>query len=72
MELSDKVKYIRKKMDISQEDLARALNVSYATVNRWENAKAKQSRMAKAAFEDYCKKHGISFDESDMSGISFR
>ena len=30
----------------SQEDLARELGVSFATVNRWENCKTKPSRLA--------------------------
>ena len=64
MEFSEKVRCVRDKLSISQEDLARALNVSYATVNRWENTKTNPSRMAKAAFNDFCEKHDISFDES--------
>jgi len=65
MDFFEKARYVREKMNISQEDLARALNVSYATVNRWENTKTNPSRMAKAAFDTYCKKHGISFNESE-------
>ena len=65
MEFSQKVRYVRKKLNISQEDLARALNVSYATINRWENSKNKPVRMAQAAFADFCAKHGICFDESE-------
>ena len=67
MELFQKVKYVREKMNMSQEDLARALNVGYATVNRWENGKAQQSRMAKAAFDSFCKKNKISFDDSEKT-----
>jgi DNA-binding transcriptional regulator YiaG len=63
MELSEKVRYVREQLKISQEDLARCLNVSYATINRWENAKTKPTRMALAVFFDYCDKHGISFDD---------
>ena len=62
MELPEKVRYVRGIMKISQEDLARALNVSYATINRWENSKTKPTRMALAVFYDYCEKHGISFE----------
>ena len=65
MLLSEKVKYVRKKMGISQEGLARALNVGYATVSRWEKDKVKQSQMAKAAFYEYCKKNKITFDENE-------
>ena len=35
------VKKIRQQLALSQEDLARELGVSYATVNRWENRQAK-------------------------------
>ena len=65
MGLPEKVRYVRDRLKISQEDLARALNVSYATINRWENSKAKPTRMALAVFYDYCEKHGIVFDESE-------
>jgi len=67
MELPDKVRLVRDRLKISQEDLARALNVSYATINRWENSKTKPTRMALAVFYDYCEKQGISFDESEGS-----
>jgi DNA-binding transcriptional regulator YiaG len=65
MELSTKARYVRERLKISQEDLARALNVSYATINRWENGKTKPTRMALAVFFDYCDKHGISFDDGE-------
>ena len=65
MEFSQKMRFVREKLGISQEDLARALNVSYSTVNRWENGKNKPVKMAQAAFNDFCNKHGISFDEND-------
>jgi len=35
-----------KKLRQQQEDLARNLGVSFATVNRWENGKTKPSRLA--------------------------
>jgi DNA-binding transcriptional regulator YiaG len=64
MEFSEKVRYAREQLKISQEDLARAMNVSYATVNRWENSKTKPIKMAQDVFYAYCKKHGVSFDEN--------
>ncbi|MDR2729184.1 MAG: helix-turn-helix transcriptional regulator, partial [Chitinispirillales bacterium] len=56
---------VREKLNLSQEDLARALNVSFATINRWENSKNKPVRMAQAAFNDFCIKHNIVFDNID-------
>jgi len=64
MEFPKKVRFVRDKLNLSQEDLARALNVSFSTNNRWENAKTKPIKMAQTAFNAFCKKRGISFDES--------
>ncbi len=50
------VKDIRKQLTLSQEDLARHLGVSYATVNRWENGQSKPSKLAKAQLGSFCKK----------------
>ena len=41
-----RIKYLRKLKGWSQEDLARELGVSFASVNRWENGKTKPSRLA--------------------------
>ena len=37
MEFSEQVKYVREKLFLSQEMLAKELGVSFATVNRWED-----------------------------------
>ena len=63
MEFSDKIKYVREKLDMSQEDLARALNVSFASINRWENKKTKPIKMARAVFNTFCESHGIDFKD---------
>lgn len=54
--LSTLVKEIRQQLALSQEDLARRLNVSYATVNRWENGQSMPSKLAKAQLSAFCKK----------------
>ena len=48
------VKEIRKQLELSQEDLAHALGVSFATVNRWENGKTAPSKLALRQFEQFC------------------
>ena len=48
------VKEVRKQLALSQEDLARKLGISYATVNRWENGQVKPSKLAKAQFDAFC------------------
>jgi len=49
-------KEIRTQLELSQEDLARELGVSYSTVNRWENGRYRPSKMARAQFDAFCKK----------------
>ena len=50
------LKEIRQQLALSQEDLARRIGVSYATVNRWENCQSKPSKLAKAQFDAFCEK----------------
>ena len=65
MEFSEKVSYVREKLSISQEELARALNMSFATINRWENGKTKPIKVTQSAFYAFCKKRGITFDDTE-------
>lgn len=50
------VKEVRRQLGLSQEALGRKLNVSYATINRWENGKTAPFQMARAQFDLFCKK----------------
>ena len=59
MSFSEKVKYVRTELKLSQEDLAREMGVSFATINRWENGSYNPSRLAKKAFDDFCKENNI-------------
>ncbi len=54
---------VRKILNLSQEELAHELGVSFATVNRWENASYNPSRLAKKAFDDFCNEHQIKMKE---------
>lgn len=48
------VKEVRRQLALSQEELAHALGVSFATVNRWENGKTVPSKLAQRQFELFC------------------
>ena len=50
------VKVLRQQLALSQEDLARQLGVSFATVNRWENGRRTPSRLAQAQLTAFCDK----------------
>jgi len=69
MEFSAKVRFAREQLHISQEDLARALNVSYATVNRWENSRTKPLKITQSAFLSFCENHDVDFDAKKRVGI---
>lgn len=47
---------LRAKLNISQEKLAVLLNVSFATINRWENGVSIPSKIHIVQIEDLCKK----------------
>jgi len=61
------VKIVREKTGMSQEDLARALNVSFATINRWENGKTHPNKLTQAVFFDFCQKQGL--DIKSLKGM---
>jgi len=47
--LSEKVRELRRRMGWSQEDLARQIDVSLSTVQRWELKGGRPSRLARRA-----------------------
>lgn len=50
-DISAKLSQLRKHLQLSQEELAARLNVSFATVNRWEGGKSKPQRAQREAIE---------------------
>ena len=59
MTFAENVKSVRTQLNLTQEDLAHKLGVSFATVNRWENGSYNPSRLAKITFENFCKANNI-------------
>ena len=50
---------LRIKMNISQEELAHNLGVSFQSVNRWENGKYEPTKLAKAKLDELFAKYHI-------------
>ena len=65
MSFSEDIKRIRRKAFLTQEDFAKEIGVSYATVNRWETGKAKPNLKTMKLIDGYCKKNAIDFDISE-------
>lgn len=63
MNFSEKVKFTRGKLYLSQQALANKVGVSFSTINRWENGRSNPNWVQECKFNDFCKRSGISFEE---------
>lgn len=59
MTFSEFVISVRRKLKLSQKQLATAINVSYSTINRWENGHVVPSNLAVKSFYDFCENNFI-------------
>lgn len=64
MSFSNNIKIVRQKSLLSQEAFAKALGVSFTTVNRWETGKSKPSYKTMKLIDDFCKQNKIDFNIS--------
>ena len=53
---------------ISQRQLAEELNVSFTSVNRWENGKTMPNKMTVFVIRKYCEEHGLDFSYDEGCG----
>lgn len=63
MVFSSVVKKVRLDLKLSQQQLAQALNVSYTTINRWENGHVVPSNLAQKSFFDFCENNFINVSQ---------
>ena len=64
MSFCSTIKKVRQKCLLSQEAFAKAIGVSFTTVNRWESGKCKPSYKTIKSINDYCRNHQIDIDIS--------
>ena len=57
--MQDLIKKIRSHMNMNQTEFAEQLNVTFATVNRWENGRALPNRLAQDKIYDLCKEYDV-------------
>ena len=62
MSFSEDIRKIRHRVLLTQEDFAKEIGVSYATINLWETGKAKPNIKTMKLIDAYCKKNQIDFD----------
>ena len=57
--MQDLIKKIRSHMNMNQTEFAERLNVTFATVNRWENGRALPNKLAQDKIYDLCKEYNV-------------
>lgn len=57
--MQELLKQIRTFLNMSQAEFAEHLNVSFATVNRWENGRAVPNKLAQSRIYELCKEKGV-------------
>ena len=61
--MKDLILEIRNRLNASQEDLARMIGISYATVNRWENGHSRPNKAAQLRLYDICKERKVDLED---------
>ena len=67
MPFSSEVKKARLSCFLNQAEFAKAIGVSFTTVNRWENGKAQPNIKAMKALKHFCIDHEYSYDLLEKS-----
>lgn len=57
--MQDLIKKIRLYINMNQTEFAERLNVTFATVNRWENGRALPNKLAQDKIYDLCKEYAV-------------
>ena len=65
MTITAVLRAIRSKLNLTQEQLAERLGVSFATVNRWEGGSNAPQKAAREVIENLAREAGIGMDEGD-------
>ena len=59
MQFSEKVKEVRKQLNLTQAALAKELGIARATLIRWETGAFKPNYDAQRRFENFCEEKGV-------------
>lgn len=64
------IKQIREYLNMSQTELAERLNVTFATVNRWENGRAVPNKLAQTKLYEICKENDVPVYDITLNRIA--
>lgn len=63
MTFAEKVRYVRGRLSLTQEELSKAIGVSLPTVTRWEKGNREPQAMTSGKFYIFCEKNNIRFEK---------
>ena len=72
MPFSNDIKNLRLSCLMNQEEFGETIGVSFATVNRWENGKAKPNLKAMKAIKYFCAKNNLSYEPLEESWLALK
>ena len=61
--MKDLILEIRNRLNASQEDLAKKIGISFATVNRWENGHSTPNKAMQLRLYDVCRNEGVDLED---------
>ena len=64
------IKNIREELNMSQTELAEKLNVTFATVNRWENGRTVPNKLAQTKLYEICKENDVPVYDITLNRIA--
>lgn len=59
MPFEEIIKAVRKQLNITQEQFAHELNISFSTISRWENGHTSPSKLAKMHLLEFCSRKNV-------------
>lgn len=60
---ADAILRLRVKLNLSQQEMAKLLNVSFPSISRWENGHNKPTKLAKVRILELLKENDINLEE---------
>ena len=69
MKLSYKIRVLREKFLMTQEDFAKELGVASSTVNRWETGKARPNIAAMRNIKGFCEERDYPYEEIEKEWL---
>ena len=69
MSFSKEIKMLRERLYLTQNEFAKALNVSFSTVNRWEKGKARPNISTMKEVKKFCEDKKVDYSSVEEAWL---